>query len=284
MGCHNIQFAGRYFASYLGEMRCLVLLGLMAVVSVARGSGVSVLSTQSHIYGDWEINGWIYFPYPDPGIDSFDLTGTFDHLSSSPAPVTAGTDFAPYFGGIATASLSPFSLSIECADPPNSSPLNADGSVVGTEFANIYADSSTTFTVGPSVFSLNITAELFEMYSGEASSLIILTDETASSVLFSINLDYWNDQVPLFIDTTYLFNLDPTHVYNLEHFSEAHASDGDYDRGMLNLTLSAPDGASTGWAVAASVLVIAALRRSRCPVLRKQASASIRWWTRSGSN
>jgi hypothetical protein len=250
-------------------MRCLVLLGLMAVVSVTRGGGVSVLSTQSHVYGDWEINGWIYFPYPDPNIDSFDLTGTFDHLSSSYAPITAGTDFAPYFGGTATATISPFSLGIECADPPNSSPLNADGSVIGTEFANIYADSFTTFTVGFSAFSLNIEAELFEMYYGEASSLIILTDETASEVLLSINLDYWNDQVPLSIDTTYLLNLDPTHVYSIEHFSEAHASDGDYDSGMLNLTLSAPDGASTGWAVAATVLSIAALRRSRFAIFRK---------------
>jgi hypothetical protein len=241
----------------------------MAVVSVAHGDGVSVLSTQSHVYGDWEISGWIYFPYPDPGIDSFDLTGTFDQLSSSPAPITVGTDFAPYFGGIATATVSPFSLGIECADPPNSSPLNADGSVVGTEFANIYADSFTTFTVGPSVFSLNIKAELFETYYGQAASLIILTDETASSVLFSLNLDYWNDQAPLSIDTTYLFNLDPTHVYSIEHFSEAHASDGDSDLGRLNLTLSVPDGASTGWAVATSMLAIAALRRSRFAILRK---------------
>ena len=160
----------------------------MAVFSVARGSGVSILSTQSHVYGDWEINGWIYFPFPDPGIDSFDLTGTFDNFGSSPAPVTAGTDFAPYFGGIAALlTLSPFSLSAECADPPNSSPLNADGSVVGTEFANIYADSFTTFTVGFSAFSLNFTARTCsEMYSGQASSLIILTfDGATSSVLFS---------------------------------------------------------------------------------------------------
>ena len=44
---------------------------------------------------------------------------------------------------------------------------------------------------------------------------------------------------------------------------------GDFNSGTLTLTLSAPDGASTGWAVAASMLAIAALRRIRFAALRK---------------
>jgi hypothetical protein len=58
-------------------------------------------------------------------------------------------------------------------------------------------------------------------------------------------------------------------VHGTGHFSEAHASDGDYDHGLLNLALSAPDGASTGRAVAISALAIAALRRTRFAILRK---------------